>query len=80
MQLLSHVLRGMKALHEEGYAHCNIKPSNILRRLRQHDWILADMACVARVGAERTLHKLLPTCICPYYSCASLLIVTSEEC
>ena len=64
MQLLSQVLRGVKAMHEEGFAHCNIKPSNILRRLRQHDWILADMACVARVGTGPTLYLLLATHMC----------------
>ena len=51
MQMLSQVLRSVKALHVAGYAHCNIKPSNILRRLKQHDWILSDLACAAPVGA-----------------------------
>ena len=55
MQLLSQVLRAVRALHATGYAHRNIKPSNILRRLKQHDWILADLACAAPLGAANTL-------------------------
>ena len=51
MQLMSQVLRSVKTLHGAGYAHCNIKPSNILRRLQQHDWILSDFACAAPLGA-----------------------------
>ena len=52
MQLMSHVLRAVKALHGAGYAHCNIKPSNILRRPQQHDWILSDLSCAAPLGAS----------------------------
>jgi serine/threonine protein kinase len=51
MQLLSQVMRAVKALHGAGYAHGNIKPSNIIRRLKQHDWILTDLACAASFGA-----------------------------
>ena len=51
MQLISQLLRSVKALHGAGYAHCNIKPSNILRRLQQLDWILTDLACAAPLGA-----------------------------
>lgn len=52
VQMLSQVLRTLMALHSEGFAHRNIKPSNILRRPMQHDWILVDFASTAPVGAR----------------------------
>ena len=64
MQLLSQVLRAVRALHATGYAHRNIKPSNILRRLKQHDWILADLACAAPLGAATVLSFGLFRCAC----------------
>ena len=50
MQVLGQVLKTVKALHEEGYAHRNIKPSNILQRDKQHDWMLSDFAASCPVG------------------------------
>jgi hypothetical protein len=44
VQVLGQMLNGVTALHAQGYAHRNIKPSNILRRLKQHDWVLSDFA------------------------------------
>ena len=64
MQLISQVLRAVKAPHGAGYAHCNIKPSNILRRLQQHDCILCDLACAATLGAHATLPAGFCRCIC----------------
>lgn len=52
MQLMIQVLRCLKVLHASGYAHQNIKPSNVMRRLDQHDWILADLSCAARLGVS----------------------------
>lgn len=60
MQLLSQVLRTLISVHAAGYAHRNIKPSNILRRPKQHDWILTDFACAAAIGALPPTH---PTCL-----------------
>ena len=51
MQLISQMLRSVQALHWACYAHRNIKPSNILRRLKQHDWILTDFDSAAPLGA-----------------------------
>jgi serine/threonine protein kinase len=45
VQVLGQVLKALMALHGAGYAHCNIKPSNILQREKQHDWVLSDFAC-----------------------------------
>jgi serine/threonine protein kinase len=51
VQVLGQALNAVKALHEAGFAHRNIKPSNILRRLRQHDWVLFDFASSAPLSA-----------------------------
>ena len=65
MQVLGQVLKTVKALHEEGYAHRNIKPSNILQRDKQHDWMLSDFAASCPVGAALSsvsyTHLTLPT-------------------
>ena len=53
VQLLSQVMRSVKALHGAGYAHCNIKPSNTLRIRQHHDWALADFPSCCPAGAEQ---------------------------
>ena len=55
LQALSHAVRSLRRLHEFGYAHRDIKPGNILRRPRQHDWTLIDFGCCARIGALQLL-------------------------
>ena len=50
-QVLGQVLKTVKALHDAGYAHRNIKPSNILQREKQHDWMLFDFSASCPVGA-----------------------------
>jgi serine/threonine protein kinase len=50
VQALGQLLKAVNALHKQGYAHFNIKPSNILRRLKQHDWVLSDFGCSARIS------------------------------
>ena len=51
VQALSHAVRALKQLHDFGYAHRDIKPGNILRRPKQHDWALIDFGCAEQVGA-----------------------------
>jgi serine/threonine protein kinase len=51
VQVLGQVLKAVKALHGAGYAHRNIKPSNIQSRLKQHDWVLFDFASSAPLSA-----------------------------
>eukprot|EP00892_Ulva_mutabilis_P012598 jgi/Ulvmu1/9710/UM055_0048.1 len=48
-QALSHSVRALASLHSMGYAHRDIKPGNILRRPKQHDWTLIDFGCAARI-------------------------------
>ena len=43
-------MRALCKLHGFGYAHRDIKPGNILRRPKQHDWTLIDFGCTARIG------------------------------
>eukprot|EP00892_Ulva_mutabilis_P002841 jgi/Ulvmu1/12558/UM090_0045.1 len=54
-QAVSHAVRALKGLHEFGYAHRDIKPGNILRRPKQHDWTLLDFGCTARIGTMASL-------------------------
>ena len=62
LQVLGQVLKAVKALHAVGYAHRNIKPSNIMRRLKQHDWVLSDFACAAPLSAP---HFCSSICLLP---------------
>ena len=43
-------MRALRRLHDFGYAHRDIKPGNILRRPKQHDWTLIDFGCSAPIG------------------------------
>eukprot|EP00892_Ulva_mutabilis_P005913 jgi/Ulvmu1/3694/UM017_0111.1 len=54
-QALSHAVRALRRLHEFGYAHRDIKPGNILRRPKQHDWTLIDFGCTAQIGSTAGL-------------------------
>eukprot|EP00892_Ulva_mutabilis_P007594 jgi/Ulvmu1/5206/UM216_0001.1 len=54
-QALSHAVRALRRLHDFGYAHRDIKPGNILRRPKQHDWTLIDFGCTAQIGSTAIL-------------------------
>ena len=56
LQVLGQVLKVLDVLHEAGYAHRNIKPSNILQRDKQHDWMLSNFAASCPVGAALSFH------------------------
>eukprot|EP00892_Ulva_mutabilis_P002693 jgi/Ulvmu1/12424/UM009_0074.1 len=63
-QALSHSVRALRKLHSTGYAHRGIKPGNILRRPKQHDWTLIDFGCAAQIGSTASLAFSL-TCAPP---------------
>jgi serine/threonine protein kinase len=65
LQVIGQVLKAVHVLHAQGYAHRNIKPSNILRRLKQHDWVLSDFGCAASLGMPLPLPR-------PFSSSAAL--------
>ena len=50
LQIVGQVLKAVVALHGAGLAHRNIKPSNIIQRFKQHDWILSDFAASCPFG------------------------------
>eukprot|EP00892_Ulva_mutabilis_P005772 jgi/Ulvmu1/3567/UM167_0001.1 len=54
-QALSHAVRALRKLHDFGYAHRDVKPGNILRRPKQHDWTLIDFGCTALIGSTASL-------------------------
>eukprot|EP00892_Ulva_mutabilis_P005985 jgi/Ulvmu1/3759/UM175_0006.1 len=54
-QALSHAVRALRRLHDFGYAHRDVKPGNILRRPKQHDWTLIDFGCTSRIGSMSSL-------------------------
>lgn len=50
MQVLSCIASHLADMHEAGYVHGNIKPSNILWLPRQAVWTTVDMAHACHVG------------------------------
>lgn len=70
VQVLGQVLKAVIALHGAGYAHRNIKPSNILQRGTQHDWILSDFAASCPLSVSpMLLHNACFTRIELYPEC-----------
>ena len=50
MQVLINCARALEKLHATGWAHGNVKPSNILRLNVGLDWTLIDFGCAAQIG------------------------------
>jgi serine/threonine protein kinase len=53
--MMFHLARHLKALHENGYAHRDLKPGNVMWQPSRNLWTLIDFGCAARIG---TMHDL----------------------
>jgi len=51
LQVLHHIAKRLRLMHEAGWAHLDLKPGNVLRRPRLHAWTLIDFGCSAKLGA-----------------------------
>lgn len=49
-QALMHVTQCIAKLHKIGWAHRNLKPSNVLHWPRHHTWTLIDFGNAAKIG------------------------------
>lgn len=67
--MIGQLIRGVRALHEAGYVHRNIKPSNILQRSSQHDWVLSDFSSCCPLGAALICTCRGPLLILPAFHC-----------
>jgi hypothetical protein len=78
VQVLGQMLKSLKALHDGGYAHRNLKPSNVLRRRSHNDWVLADFACTAILSALSSHFsvppKFLVTVALPCIACIGVIL------
>ena len=55
LQVLTHVCTRLQLLHENGLAHRDLKPGNILWRPKHLQWTLIDFGCAAPIGACASL-------------------------
>ena len=55
MQVLLHVAQKLQQIHAAGYAHRDVKPSNVILDSRTKQWVLIDFASAAPIGEEKSL-------------------------
>jgi Ser/Thr protein kinase RdoA (MazF antagonist) len=44
------ISRRLQMLHDAGYVHCDVKPSNVLWLADKHSWTLIDFGSTVRAG------------------------------
>jgi len=64
--IVNQLAHSIKALHDKGFVHCDIKPSNIMCRMKSHEWLLIDFDSSCRVG-EKIMNAT------PHYSSPEIL-------
>lgn len=52
-----HLAKNLKALHDNGYAHRDLKPGNVMWQPSRNLWTLIDFGCAARMG---TMQNIVP--------------------
>eukprot|EP00892_Ulva_mutabilis_P004163 jgi/Ulvmu1/2118/UM127_0003.1 len=59
LAMLSSVSKRLAALHDAGYVHCDLKPSNIMLMTSDKRWTVVGFSRAACAGAEVPLHLTL---------------------
>ena len=55
MQVMTHVGQKLQQIHSAGFAHRDVKPSNVIMNLQTKQWVLTDFASTAPIGAQKPL-------------------------
>jgi serine/threonine protein kinase len=55
VQVIYHVALRLKALHEAGFAHRDVKPSNVMWLPRKNRWTVIDFGCAGKIGERAGL-------------------------
>ena len=73
---LADIAAVIETLHSKGWAHRNLKPSNILFLAEGERWVLCDLERCSRVGAPHALH---PLHACMHADCISSALVSTAS-
>lgn len=52
MQIIMQIATELKAMHEAGYAHRDLKPGNVMWLPSKNRWALIDFGCAAQIGSS----------------------------
>ena len=55
MQVLFHVAQKLQQIHAAGFAHRDVKPSNVILDSRSKQWMLIDFASAAPIGQVKSI-------------------------
>lgn len=59
VQVLTNLCAYIHSMHDAGYAHRNIKPSNVVWLPHSEKWVTLDIATSARIGTRAALNVTL---------------------